>query len=190
MRNQPGTASEAFLVVWNASTMVPVLFVTGPNGVGKTVVLREADSLLVEAGVAHATVELDEIARCWSPAVETPRTSFVYQNLAALWSSFAAAGAKRLLLAGLLEQRLEVQRLWEAVPGAVVTIVRLHAPLDVLEQRLLLREPEAPDGELDGARWWAQHFQREHPEDYLVESDQQRPREIAAELLRIAGWLT
>jgi hypothetical protein len=177
-------------MVWNASAMVPVLLVTGPIGVGKTALLHEADSLLIEAGVRHATVELEEIARCWTEAIETPRASFVYQNLAALWSNFALVGATRLLLSGLVERRLEVQRVSEAVPGAVVTVVRLHAPLAVLERRIRLREPASPDGELDGARWWTRHFEGEHPEDYLVESDQRPVREIAGDALRLAGWLT
>ena len=87
-RNSP--AEERGLVVWNASTMVPVLLVTGPLGVGKTAVLHEADSLLFDADADHATVELEEIARCWTKATAASRASFVYENLAALWSNFAA----------------------------------------------------------------------------------------------------
>lgn len=56
------------------------------------------------------------------------RPSLVYQNLAALWSNFAAVGASRLLLAGLLEQRSELRLVSEVVPGAAVNVVRLHAP--------------------------------------------------------------
>jgi hypothetical protein len=169
--------------------MIPTLFVTGPIGVGKTAVLREADVLLVEAGVCHATVELEEIARCWTEATKPARVSFVYKNLASLWPNFAAVGATRLLISGLVERRSEVQRVSEAVPDAVVTVVRLKAPLGVLEQRIRVREPAASEGELDGARWWTQHYQREHPEDYLVESDQRPLRDIAGEVLRLAGWL-
>ena len=170
--------------------MVPVLLVTGPVGVGKSVVLHEADSLLIETGVQHASVELEEIARCWTEASATARASFVSQNLAALWTNFALAGVTRLLLSGLVQRRSEAQRISEAVPGARLTVVRLHAPLAVLEARIRLREPGSPDGELDGARWWTMHFQAEHPEDHVVESDQRRPREIAGEVLRLAGWLT
>jgi hypothetical protein len=170
-------------------TMVPVLLVTGPIGVGKTAVLHEADSLLIEAGVRHATVELEEISRCWPEALEPSRAAFVYKNLAALWLNFAAVGATRLLLSALVERRSEVLRVSEAVPGAVVTIVRLHAPLAELEQRIRLREPASPDGEIVGARWWTQHFEGEHPEDYLVESDQRPVREIAGDMLRLADWL-
>jgi hypothetical protein len=170
--------------------MVPVLFVTGPIGVGKTAVLHEADSLLVEAGARHATVELEEIARCWTEATEVSRPAFVYGNLAALWSNFAAVGATRLLLSGLVEQRSDMQHIPEAVPDAAVTLVRLQAPLALLEERIRLRELAAPDSELDGARWWTQRFEREHPEDYVVESDQRPIREIAGDVLRLAGWLT
>jgi hypothetical protein len=169
--------------------MVPVLLVTGPIGVGKTAVLHEADLVLNEQNGSHATVELEEIARCWTEAVESSRVSFVYQNLSVLWSNFAAVGASRLLLSGLVERRPELERVSRAVPGAVVTVVRLHAPLAVLEQRIRLREPASPDGELDGARWWTRHFEGEHPEDYLVESDRRPVREIARDVLRVAGWL-
>jgi len=96
--------------MWNASsTVVPVLLVTGAVGVGKTVVLHEADALLIEAGVSHATVELEEIARCWPEAIKGCRKAFAYRNLAALWPSFVAVGASRLLLSDLVEQRSELQ---------------------------------------------------------------------------------
>jgi hypothetical protein len=170
--------------------MVPVLVVTGPIGVGKTAVLYEADSLLIETDGRHATVELEDIARCWTKAAESSRASFVYQNLAALWSNFAAAGASRLLLSALVERRSELERVSQAVPGAAVTVVRLHAPLPVLEQRIRRREAAAPDGELDGARWWTRHFDDEQPEDYLFETDKRPVREIAREVLRLAGWVS
>jgi len=170
--------------------MVPVLVVTGPIGVGKTAVLYEADSLLVETDGCHATVELEDIARCWTDAAESSRESFVYQNLAALWSNFAAVGASRLLLPALVERRSELERVSRAVPGATVTVVRLHAPLPLLEHRIRRREAASPEGELDGARWWSRHFEGEQPEDYLVETDQRTVRDIAGEVLRLTGWVS
>jgi hypothetical protein len=175
--------------VWNASGVVPVLLVTGPIGVGKTAVLHEADSLLVEAGAQRATVELEELARCWPDTLEISRAAFVYKNLATLWSNFAAVGASRLLLSALVEQRSELRFVTEAVPGAVVTVVRLDAPLAVLEERIRLRGTAAPGGELDGARWWTKQLQRTRPEDHLVESDNRPVDEIAREVLHLAGWI-
>lgn len=172
-----------------SSTVVPVLLVTGPVGVGKTAVLREADALLIEEPVRHATVELEEIARCWPEGAESPRAPFLYQNLAALWSNFVAAGASRILLGGLVEQRSDVDLVSEAVPGAAVTVVRLHAPLAILEKRIRLREPASPEGELDGARWWAEHLDKARIEDHLVETADRQVGEIAREVLRLASWM-
>lgn len=165
------------------------MLVTGPVGVGRTAVLHEADALLIETGSRHATVELEEIARCWSEGTESSRAPLVSKNLAALWSNFAAAGACRLLLAGLLEQRSDLRLVEEAVPGAAVTVVRLHAPLSLLEQRIRLREPGSPGGELDGARWWVEHLEEERIEDHLVETADRPVGEIAREVLRLAGWI-
>jgi hypothetical protein len=176
--------------MWDASsTVVPVLLVTGPVGVGKTAVLHEADALLIETGIRHATVELEEIARCWSEGPESPRGPLVSRNLAALWSNFLAAGASRLLLAGLLEQRSDLRLVEDAVPGAAVTVVRLHAPLSLLEERIRLREPGSPEGELDGARWWVEHLDQERVEDHVVETADRPVLEIAREVLRLAGWI-
>ena len=118
------------------------------------------------------------------------RATLVYQNLAVVWSNFAAVGASRLLVAGLVEKRSELRLLSEAVPGAAVTVVRLHAPLSVLEQRIRLKEPGSPEAEIDGARWWTEHLEHARPEDHLVETADRPVGEIARDVLRLANWLT
>lgn len=170
--------------------VVPVLLVTGPIGVGKTAVLHEADALLIETGARHATIELEEIARCWPDAIEGSRTTFAYQNLAALWSNFVAVGASRLLLSTLLEQRSDLSLVADAVPDAAITVVRLNAPPSELEQRVRLREPTDPDGELVGVQWWSQHFDEVRVEDFVVETENRPIGEITREVLRLADWLS
>lgn len=175
--------------LWNAWGVIPVLLVTGPIGVGKTTVLLKADALLVAAGVRHATVELEDIARCWTDATQSSRARLVCRNLTALWSNFTSVGASRLLLSGLVQQSSELRLITEAVPGAAVTVVRLHAPLPVLERRIRLREAGPPEGELDGARWWAQHFAAVRVEDHLVETEDRTVNDVAHEVLQVAQWL-
>jgi len=126
-----------------------VAVVTGPVGVGKSTVLQAADALLVEAGVRHATVELEDIARFWPPRPgERGNADIAYRNLASVWANYCAAGADRLLLGLLLEQRSDLVPVYEAIPGAEITVVRLHAPLPLIEERLRLRETTVSEAEL------------------------------------------
>lgn len=109
-----------------------------------------------------------------------------------LWSNFAAHGASRLLSSTLVERRSLAEHFFsQAIPGAAVTVVRLHAPLAVLEQRLRSRERphDWVDGELDGARWWTRHFESEQPEDHVVETGGRRLPDITEDVLRVAGWI-
>ena len=67
-----------------------------PGWFGKSAVLHEADELLIRAEIPHATVVLEEIARCWPAGThEPPAEPIAYRNLALLWPNFAAQGAQR-----------------------------------------------------------------------------------------------
>jgi chloramphenicol 3-O-phosphotransferase len=173
------------------AAVTPVLLVTGPIGVGKTAVLLEADHLLGEAHVPHATVVLQEIARCWpAPADDEWNERIAYRNLASLWSNFAAAGAERLLLERVLEQRSQLRHVREAIPGAEISVVRLRAPLSLIEQRVRTREPHAAsEWHLGAARWLTPRMDRWAIEDHLVDNGNRPLREVATEILRLAGWL-
>ena len=166
--------------------MTQVAVVVGPVGVGKSAVLREADSLLVEAGVLHATVELEEVARFW-PAVNA-KGDLAYRNLAALWANYKAAGANRLLIGMLAESRMDLSNVYSAIPGAEITVVRLEAPLPLIEERIRLRESSATD-ELNAARWWVSRLEQSHLADLVVDNGGRRPREAASEMLHRLGWL-
>jgi hypothetical protein len=169
--------------------VIPVLLVTGPVGVGKSAVLHEADALLSGAEIPHATVVLEEIARCWPPATDDRRDDpIAYRNLASLWPNFAAQGAERLLLEQILEKRSQIRHLRAALPAAAVTVVRLHAPLSLIEERLRMREPY-PESELGAARWLAPRMDHSMVEDHVVENGRRPLREVASEVLQSAHWL-
>lgn len=170
-------------------SMTAVLVVTGPVGVGKSTVLNEAEVILASAGLSHAAVVMHEIARCGPAAPGDPwNEQLMWRNLAALWSNYSAQGVDRLLLEWLIERREQLHPINAAVPNATITIARLRAPLEVIEGRISRREPD-PDGELSAARWWAPRMDNWHYEDFLVDASGPSVREIAAEVLRIAGWL-
>lgn len=170
--------------------MPAVLIVTGPVGVGKSAVSHEADSLLVESGSRHAAVEIEEIARFWpSAASGDSDRGFVWRNLAALWANFADAGADRILLSGLIEDRSDLRHIERSIPDAELMVVQLRASLSVLEDRVRRREVD-PDGELSAARWWFEHLEKVRVGDHVIDTDTVSARAVAVAVLRVAGWFS
>ena len=173
------------------ASVIAVAVITGPVGVGKSTVLQEADGLLVSAGIPHATVELENIARFWGPKAWEggTRRDVGFRNLASVWANYSAAGADRLLLSLLMERHSDLLPVHEAIADARITVVRLHAPLAVIEERVRLREETAPEPELTAARWWVSRMEGSTFADHLVDNGDRPPRQTAAEVLRRLGWL-
>ena len=159
-------------------------------GVGKTTVTGEASRLLRGAGVAAAAVDLAVIGQCWPPPHEDPWNDYViHRNLACMWDNFRQAGA-RLLLCRVLEARSLLTRIEEAVPGAAVTVVRLRAPLETVRARIMARESgRDPQWYLDMAESLAPRLEDAGVEDHVVANHDRAPRDVAAEVLQVAGWL-
>jgi hypothetical protein len=172
------------------SVMPAILLITGPVGVGKSAILAEAEVLLRDAGMPYATVVLPELARAGpGPADDPYNEALMYRNLGAVWSNYSAGGRiDRLLLEKLVDHRTNLARLHETIPDAELIIVRLRAPLDLIEKRLRRREPD-PEGELSAARWWTERMDGWAVEDAVVENDGRPIRDVAAEVLSVAGWL-
>jgi hypothetical protein len=82
--------------------------------VGKSTVLQEADALLVCADIPHASLEYEDIARFWGPRPSEggTRPDVAYRNLATVWANCRDAGADRLLLSLLMEQRSDLVLDW------------------------------------------------------------------------------
>lgn len=173
--------------------MTSVLVVCGPIGVGKTTIVQAADRMLLNAHVSHATIILEGIAGCW-PVPDEPqeeRVAHLTHNLASLWSDYVSRGAERLLVEMLVEHRSDLRPVGEAIPDAEITLVRLRAPLELIEERVRHREPD-PEDELTGARWWHEHYESigdELVEDAVIDNDQRSPEAVAGQVLRVAGWL-
>lgn len=171
--------------------MVPVAVVTGPVAVGKSAVLREADALLVGAGIPHASVELEDVARFWGPepAAGHTRPDVACRNLASIWANYRVAGADRLLLSLLMERRSDLDLVRKAIPDARITVVQLQAPLAVIEGRVRSREPATAEQELSAARWWVSRLESSTFADHVVDNGGRPASEVAAEVLRVLGWL-
>jgi len=172
------------------SNPVPVLVISGSLGSGKTAVLSEASDLLKEAGIAHAAVDLDWLS-IMHPTQERYGEQLMIANLAAVWPVYAAAGAERLLVARVVEDRSQLRRYREAVPGAEPIVCRLTTPIETMQERIRTREPGmflaqaiARSAALDDI------LDRSRAEDFTVDNGEGRSiGDVAREVLSRAGWL-
>src|SRR5262249_57028073 len=86
---------------------------------GKGAVAGEAPGLVAGGQVAHAMVDRDALRRCFPrPPHDRFHAALGLRNLAAIWENFRAAGATRLVLAGVVEDREGVAAHAAAIPGA------------------------------------------------------------------------
>jgi len=173
-------------------SVVPILLITGPVGVGKTSVLSEVTELLEAARLPFAAVDLDNLSWCYpSPSGDDRfRSGLTFKNLAAVWRNFEDAGARRLVIARVVESRDELDRYRAAVPGAEITLVRLGASDVTLHERVGKREIGL------GHEWHARRatelsrlMDEAKIEDLLVDTDGRTVNEIAHEILQRTGWL-
>ncbi len=169
---------------------VATLLITGTVGVGKSTVAAEINDILGGLGVPNAAVDLDSLVWQW-PASSPWNTDLMFENLASLWPNYQAHGATHLILAGVLEDRAELDRYRAAVPGMVLSICRLLAPEAVRLDRLRERMPPGPsrDWHLRRTAELESSLERIAVEDFTVQNSGRPVREVALEVLVRAGWL-
>ena len=168
---------------------VPLLALSGPVGVGKSSVLVEIHDILSALLVPHACVERDALGYSW-PVHGYFNEDVALRNLRAVWANFHAAGARRVVIAGVIERPADLAGYREAIPGAVIQTCRLAAAEPTRLARLRSREHGA------GLEW---HLERTvelerildatRLEDFTVVNEHQPLRAAAEEVLVRAGWI-
>jgi hypothetical protein len=114
---------------------LPVLWLCGPPGAGKTTAGWEIYSALRGAGVPAGYADIDQLGMCYpEPASDPGRYRLKARNLAAVLAGHRAAGVRCAVVSGVLDAsgRVPVGDL----PGAAVTVCRLRAGADDLARRI------------------------------------------------------
>lgn len=168
---------------------IPVLILSGSVGSGKTAVGYAAHELLSDRRVPHAFLDLDGLSCSWPP-VGPFNEGLVLEGVGRLWPMYRAAGAERLLLARVIENKADLQAYAGAIADARVTLCRLTASEAVRRARLKARH---------GGRALKWHLartveleavlERAALEDFHVDNERRSPEETALEVLMRAQWL-
>ncbi|MEV0618697.1 hypothetical protein AB0I81_35625 [Nonomuraea sp. NPDC050404] len=169
--------------------MATALLITGSVGVGKTTVADVAGDLLSAEGVPNAVIDLDWLRRAWpAPPSDPWNGRLTLRNLRAVAANYLAAGAERLVLAGVIESRAERHGYEEAL-GVPFAVCRLHVELPEVHRRLKARHELDPDGldwHLGRAGELAAILDAARVEDFTVDGTHGTPPQVAARV--IEGW--
>lgn len=114
---------------------LPVLWLCGPSGVGKSTVSWQLFTELAAAGMHVAFADTDQFCMCYPPPPGDPDRNYVKAlNVGSVIRSFRIAGAHCLIANGVLDPA-GVQT--ELLAEADVTICRLRARGEEVERRLI-----------------------------------------------------
>jgi hypothetical protein len=182
---------------------VPVLWLYGADAVGKTTVAWEVYTGLTGGGVPAAYVDTDYLGFC-SPLPNDDPTPLVAANLAAAWLNFEAAGARCLVVSGVVVTADQRALFAGAIPGMELSLCRLRATAETLAARIMRRgQIEGADSDgaasgltLDGLREYgeragrfAAHLDADDFADFSVDTDDVPVPEVARRVLaRLPGW--
>lgn len=115
---------------------------TGPPGAGKTVTLSALSDALVADEIAHAAVDVDEIA--W--AYPFPTTARRCEHLRGWWRSHRPEGHALALVAEVIESTAHLNRVLSALAADDHLVVALVAAEQTLRERIVAREPAGWSG--------------------------------------------
>jgi adenylylsulfate kinase-like enzyme len=114
-----------------------VLLVCGATGTGKSAVGFEVYRRLLAAGMTAAYADLDQLGFCHpDPDGDPGRHRLKARNLASLWRTYHAVGARFLVATGPIPDSQALGAYTAALPSADITVCRLHAGPAVLLRRI------------------------------------------------------
>jgi adenylylsulfate kinase-like enzyme len=125
---------------------MPVLWLCGPAGVGKSTVSWQLFTELTEAGIPAAFADTDQLCMCYpAPVGDARRERIKARNLDAIIANYWAAGARCLIVSGVVDPVAGMLR--DLLPHAALRVCRLRADRDELVRRFT--ERHGPAGGLD-----------------------------------------
>ncbi|MGY2032662.1 ATPase [Nocardia gipuzkoensis] len=176
--------------VENPSVPTGALFIGGRSGVGKSSVGLEVHAQLSAAGVRHCLIEGDFLDMAYPPTWEH---GLAERNLAGMWTNYRALGYRRMVYTNTASVLDEVVDQLIAAMGDSPTVVGilLTCTEETARQRLSQREiGSALDAHLERSADMAHRLDIGcRPGVHRVVTDGRAIAEIAAEIIRLSGWL-
>ena len=166
-----------------------LLIITGSMGSGKTAVMAEASDILALRGIPHAAIDLDMLGFAHLPT-GAENDDVMYRNLQAVAGNYVALGVDRFLLARAIENHAELERCRAAVAATEVTVCRLTALVETMQQRIGSRELGVCRGKyIERVTTLNDAPDRAQLENFVVTNEGRPLTDVANEVLERARWL-
>ena len=165
---------------------IPVLWLCGAPGVGKTTVGWEIYSRLVRSGFQSAYADIDQLGICHpAPAADPGRHRMKARNLGGVVANFRADGARCLVVSGVVDASAGMPA--EEIDQGVVTLCLLRADRDELARRLVDRG--SPARQIQQALQEAVDLDAGQVADVTVDTTGLAPAEVVRQVQeRTGGW--
>ena len=169
--------------------MESLLIITGTMGAGKTSILGEASDILAMRGIVHAAIDLDALGLAHLPSGACSN-EVMYRNLQSVCENYASLDVSRLLLARAMEDRAERELCTQTVSARNTVVCRLAASIEVMEQRIKLRESGVSCRDyVSRVAELNTILERARLEDFTITNEKRPLTDVAHELLVKAGWI-
>jgi hypothetical protein len=161
------------------------VLITGVYGTGKTSVTEELAAMLDARDAPYAAIDLDWLIWANVDGGHGPAArDLLERNLAAVVRNDLDAGVTRFVLAGYVEDAVQADGLARAV-GMPMKVVRLTAPIDVIERRI---GGLGRDEEVEVARAALARSAIDDVGDIVLDGERPLP-DLASEIIEWLGWL-
>jgi len=170
----------------NVPKRTPVLWINGPEAIGKSTVAFAIFRQLSDAGMKTAFIDLDQVNLCYPAPEDDPLNYGVRAaGLAAVWPTFCEEGVRCVVISGIAETKAIVKAHTSLISDARFSIVRLRATSDELKRRFIGRGGDA--SRADEAVRVADEMDRELVGDLRVDTDGLTPVQTADLVCATAG---
>jgi len=168
---------------------IELLIITGPVGVGKSIVSEAVYQLLADRNIATALIDVDCFRSAFPPPFDDRFNSkLVIENLASMWPNYAELGISRLIIPNVIETSDEIEDYKSAIPNVSVTTIRLTASIPTLHKRLEKRESGSSlNWHKHRAIELKEQFESRLLEDFVIDTEEKPVYLVAEEALK--QWL-
>lgn len=164
-----------------------ILLITGPTGVGKSVVADEVFEILRKTSSPIALINFDELTYASPLADDAYGTKLGLKNLRTMWPNYIEAGIKSLIIPYVIENQQDIDNFRDSVPNADILVIRLTASMQVLDDRLRNRPMGGSlEWHLNRAQELTDHYARNDIGDIVIDTDSKTIRQVAEEV--VARW--